>query len=91
MKNTGIVRKVDALGRVVIPKETRRILGLEEGTAMEIFINNDSIILMKYQSLRSCVFCNEAADVTYFKGKCVCGNCLDTLKVHQKLAAQGAA
>jgi len=49
MKSTGIVRKVDDLGRVVIPKELRRTLGIEEKDALEIYIDNDKIILKKYQ------------------------------------------
>ncbi|AVK84024.1 hypothetical protein C3943_10780 [Lysinibacillus sp. B2A1] len=49
MKSTGIVRKVDDLGRVVLPKELRRTLGIEEKDALEIYIDNDKIILKKYQ------------------------------------------
>lgn len=49
MKSTGIVRKVDDLGRVVLPKELRRTLGIEEKDALEIYIDNKNIILKKYQ------------------------------------------
>lgn len=49
MKSTGIVRKIDELGRVVIPKELRRTLGIDKQDPVEIFINGDQIILQKYQ------------------------------------------
>lgn len=49
MKSTGIVRKVDDLGRVVIPKETRRTLGIAEGDPLEIYTNGNQVILQKYQ------------------------------------------
>lgn len=49
MKATGIVRKIDDLGRVVVPKETRRTLGIEEGDSLEIFVNGNQVILQKYQ------------------------------------------
>lgn len=79
MKSTGIVRNVDALGRIVIPKETRNVLDIEEGTGLEIFTDGDRIVLMKYQSLHSCIFCNEADHVSIFKGKCVCEKCRTVL------------
>jgi len=49
MKATGIVRKMDELGRVVVPKEIRRTLGIEEGDSLEIFVNGNQVILQKYQ------------------------------------------
>jgi transcriptional pleiotropic regulator of transition state genes len=77
MKNTGIVRKLDDLGRIVLPKETRRVLDLEEGTPLEIYTEGQSIILKKYEA--SCIFCGEAAGVKDFKGKKVCESCLKDL------------
>jgi len=77
MKSTGITRKVDELGRVVIPIELRRTLGIEEKDPLEIFVDGDRIILRKYEP--SCVFCGSAADVTNFKGKNVCQSCLDSM------------
>ncbi|MBO8138230.1 MAG: AbrB/MazE/SpoVT family DNA-binding domain-containing protein [Desulfotomaculum sp.] len=73
MKSTGIVRKVDELGRVVIPIELRRTLGIEEKDALEIYVDDEKIILKKYEP--ACVFCGNAADVQIFKGKQVCKEC----------------
>ncbi|MEG6617137.1 AbrB/MazE/SpoVT family DNA-binding domain-containing protein [Peptococcaceae bacterium 1198_IL3148] len=73
LKSTGIVRKVDELGRVVIPIELRRTLGIEEKDALEIYVDSEKIILKKYEP--ACVFCGNAADVQLFKGKQVCKDC----------------
>lgn len=73
MKSTGIVRKIDDLGRVVLPKELRRTLGIEERDPLEIFIEDNTIILKKYQP--ACMFCGNARDVFTFKGKHVCPAC----------------
>lgn len=74
MKSTGIVRKVDELGRVVIPIELRRTLDIEEKDSLEIYVDGERIILKKYQP--ACVFCGNAQDVHNFKGKNVCHDCL---------------
>ncbi|SJZ75743.1 AbrB/MazE/SpoVT family DNA-binding domain-containing protein [Selenihalanaerobacter shriftii] len=74
MKSTGIVRKVDELGRIVIPVELRRTLRIEEKDALEIYVDGESIILKKYEP--ACVFCGNAADTTVFKNKTVCKECL---------------
>ena len=73
LKSMGIVRKVDELGRVVIPIELRRTLGIEEKDALEIYVDRDSIILKKYEP--ACVFCGNAEDVQHYKGKIVCREC----------------
>ncbi|NLO89813.1 MAG: AbrB/MazE/SpoVT family DNA-binding domain-containing protein [Clostridia bacterium] len=73
IKSTGIVRKVDELGRVVIPIELRRTLGIEEKDALEIYVDKESIILKKYEP--ACVFCGNAENVQHFKGKNVCREC----------------
>jgi transcriptional pleiotropic regulator of transition state genes len=78
MKSTGIVRKVDNLGRVVIPIELRRNLDIEIRDALEIFVEEDQIILKKYAP--ACIFCGQAKDVKPFKGKNVCPSCLEELK-----------
>lgn len=75
MKSTGIVRRVDELGRVVIPKELRRTLGIDNGDPIEIFMDGDKIVLRKY--VPGCVFCENGVDTTYFKGKVVCKSCLE--------------
>ncbi|NLX71499.1 MAG: AbrB/MazE/SpoVT family DNA-binding domain-containing protein [Clostridiales bacterium] len=78
MKSTGIVRKVDELGRVVIPIELRRTLGIEQKDALEIYVDNEHIILKKYEP--ACIFCDNARDVETYKGKNICKNCLEDLK-----------
>jgi AbrB family transcriptional regulator, transcriptional pleiotropic regulator of transition state genes len=80
MKATGIVRKVDELGRVVIPIELRRVLDIAEKDALEIYTDEDRIILRKYEPSYSCIFCGSADDVTLFKGKNICKKCLRELK-----------
>ena len=62
MKSTGIVRKVDELGRIVLPIELRRTLGIEEKDRIEIFVDGESIILRKYQP--ACIFCDNATSST---------------------------
>lgn len=74
MKSTGIVRKVDELGRVVIPIELRRNLDIAEKDGLEIYVDNDRIILRKYEP--ACVFCGNADEISSFKGKNVCKDCL---------------
>ena len=65
MKSTGIVRKVDELGRIVLPIELRRTLGIEEKDRIEIFVDGESIILRKYQP--ACIFCDNAKDIINYK------------------------
>lgn len=78
MKSTGIVRKVDQLGRIVLPKELRKRLGMPEGTPLEMGVDGDEIILGKYKP--ACIFCGGTADVVKYKGKNVCQKCLDNLR-----------
>ena len=78
MKSTGIVRKVDELGRIVLPIEMRRTLDIEEKDALEIYVEGDSIILRKYQA--ACVFCDSVREIINFKGRCVCADCISKLK-----------
>ena len=73
MKSTGIVRKVDELGRIVLPIELRRTMGIEVKDALEIYVDGDHIVLKKYEP--SCVFCGNAKDIIHFKGKNVCSDC----------------
>lgn len=77
MKSTGIVRKVDELGRIVIPIELRRTLGIEEKDGLEIFTDNDRIILRKYEA--SCIFCGSREEIADYSGKKVCKECLSTM------------
>lgn len=79
MKATGIVRKMDTLGRVVIPIELRRTLSIDIKDSIEIFVDNDNIILKKYNP--ACFFCENMADLKSFEGKNICRNCIDKLKL----------
>ena len=62
MKSTGIVRKIDELGRLVLPIELRRTLEISDGDSLEIFVEDNTIILKKYQP--ACIFCGNAKDVS---------------------------
>ncbi len=73
MKSTGMVRKIDELGRVVIPMEMRRSMGIEDGDAFEIFVDDDRIVLSKYAPL--CAFCGGGDDLIEFSGKKICKHC----------------
>ncbi len=78
MKSTGITRPVDELGRFVLPIEIRRALGIKEKDALEIFTDENRIILQKYQP--ACSFCTNADDIVLFSGKRICRACLEELK-----------
>ena len=78
MKSTGIVRKVDELGRIVLPIELRRTFSIEEKDALEIYVDDSTIILKKYEP--ACIFCADASNVTNYKGKNICKSCMDELK-----------
>lgn len=77
MKSTGIVRKVDELGRIVLPMELRRSLDIAIKDSLEIYVDGSSIVLKKYQP--ACIFCNEADDVISYKGKNICRKCLENM------------
>jgi len=79
MKSTGIVRKVDELGRIVLPIELRRTLDIAEKDSLEIYVDGASIVLKKYQP--ACIFCDDAKGVVNFKGKNVCPHCIEELKI----------
>ena len=78
MKATGIVRPVDALGRVVIPVELRRNLNIKTEDSLEIFVDGQYIMLKKYEP--SCFFCGEVGDVRLVHGKTVCVDCIAEMK-----------
>ncbi|WMJ24122.1 AbrB/MazE/SpoVT family DNA-binding domain-containing protein [Paludicola sp. MB14-C6] len=78
MKSTGIVRKIDNLGRVVLPIELRRIFDIDKEDPVEIFVDDNYIMLKKYQP--ACIFCNDAKDVVNFRGKNICVKCLEEMK-----------
>ena len=77
MKSTGIVRNIDELGRIVVPKEIRQRLGIANTDPVEIFVDGDRVILTKYTPV--CHFCGSAENVLDFKGKKICALCKDDL------------
>jgi len=77
MKSTGIVRKVDELGRIVLPIELRRTLDIAERDALEIYVEGSSIVLKKYRP--TCVFCDSAKNLSVFNDKNICSKCLKEL------------
>ena len=78
MKATGIVRKVDELGRIVLPIELRRTLGIEIRDPLEIYVDGESIILKKYAP--ACIFCGESGELVEYRGKRVCRKCLNEIE-----------
>ncbi|MBO0558963.1 AbrB/MazE/SpoVT family DNA-binding domain-containing protein [Clostridium botulinum] len=78
MKATGIVRRIDDLGRVVIPMELRRTLNISEKDSLAIFVDGEKIILEKHEP--GCIFCGEANNTIDFKGKKICEKCFNELK-----------
>ncbi len=76
VKKTAIVRKLDNLGRMVIPVKMRSDLDIKEGDSLEILVDSNRIILRKYEPSIACVFCGNGGEVTEFKDKIVCKECL---------------
>ncbi len=78
MKQTGMTRKIDELGRVVLPIEIRRTMEAKTGDLLEIYVQDGAIILKKVEN--SCAFCSAHKDLVEFHGHWVCGKCLSELK-----------
>ena len=78
MKSTGVVRKLDKLGRIVIPIEMRKTLDINLQDPLEIFSEGNNIILRKYAP--GCVFCGEVNNTIQYKGKLVCQDCMNQLR-----------
>ena len=78
MKSTGIIRKVDDLGRIVLPIELRRMLDIAERDELEIYMEKDHIILRKYEP--ACVFCTSSKKLVEYQGKNVCRECIRKMK-----------
>lgn len=74
MKSTGIFRKIDELGRIVIPREIRNSLEIEERDPLEIYIDGSSIILKKFEA--TCIFCENTKNLTKYKDKLICDKCM---------------
>lgn len=77
MKSTGIVRKVDDLGRMVIPIELRKKMNINPKDPMEIFVDEDEIILSKYEP--ACIFCGSMDDNIEFEGRTICKECIEKM------------
>ncbi|AWK51098.1 AbrB family transcriptional regulator [Clostridium beijerinckii] len=77
MKESGIVRKVDPLGRIVIPKEIRKVMSINEGDPLEIVKENNEILLRKYR--RGCIFCGGNKSIIKFREMLVCNECKKAL------------
>ena len=71
--DTGIVRKIDDLGRIVLPAETRRLFNIREGDQLAISVEGEHILIRKLED--TCTFCGNTKDVTGFKGKGICKSC----------------
>lgn len=82
MKSTGIVRKVDELGRIVLPSELRKNMDINIKDSLEIYVNGDSVVLKKYNP--SCIFCGEANNVQNYKDKNICSDCLEQIANFKK-------
>lgn len=78
MKSTGIVRRVDELGRVVIPIELRRTLQINEKDPLEIYVDGEKIVLKKYEP--ACIFCGNADNLRRYREKNICSDCLQQLR-----------
>lgn len=78
MKSSGYVRKLDMLGRLVVPMEIRKQLSINENDKLEFFTENDAIIIKKF--IPVCEFCGSPDDLETFREKPVCKNCLAELK-----------
>lgn len=77
MKSTGMSRKVDDLGRIVIPAEMRKSFGIREGDQLDISVDEDSIILTRRQD--ACIFCRSTQDLKEFKERMICASCMGDL------------
>jgi len=75
MKGIGIVRKVDHLGRIVLPKELRDVMQINPHDGVEIFVDNHCIVLKKYNP--SCVLCGNSNNLFYFREKIICEECVE--------------
>lgn len=80
MKATGFIKKIDGLGRIVIPKSVRKSLGVVPGNELEFFVDADAVVLKKHGT--SCIFCGNENDTSMFRDKYVCGDCAKQLGKH---------
>lgn len=83
MKSTGVVRKIDELGRIVLPSELRRVFAIHEGDELEISVEGERVVLQKRHDL--CVFCAGDVPTIEFKGRRVCSSCLLDIRGHARV------
>ena len=81
MKSTGMIRRVDELGRIVIPKEIRNKLEIYEKDPIEIYVDGHSIILKKFEE--NCIFCGATKNLVTYRNKLLCNKCLENLKLNK--------
>lgn len=82
MKSTGIVRRVDELGRIVVPIELRRSLDIGDRDTVEMYLEGENIIIRKYQP--SCVFCGTTNDITLYREKMLCLECIEKISKNKE-------
>lgn len=79
MRAVGYVRQIDKLGRLVLPSDIRKSLGITSGIdSVEFFLDNDSVVIRKYRP--ACVFCGNAENITTFKDQSVCSSCMEEIR-----------
>ena len=78
MKSTGIVRKIDELGRMVVPKEIRDTMGIEKNDPMEFFVEGNRIIVTKYTE--GCSLCGNSENLQNYRDKKLCSACIEAIK-----------
>ena len=79
MKTVGSVRHIDPLGRIVIPKDMRNRLEIEEGDSLEMILDDNTIVIRKYNP--ACILCGNTKDIVTFRGKNFCPNCVKDMSV----------
>ncbi|MFK4301839.1 MULTISPECIES: AbrB/MazE/SpoVT family DNA-binding domain-containing protein [unclassified Paenibacillus] len=79
MKNTGMTRPLDHLGRIVLPKELRNSMNINIGDALDFFITSEGLMIRKYTGV-SCYFCGAVDDLSYFRDHLICSDCIEKLK-----------
>lgn len=80
MKSTGIVRKIDELGRITLPIELRRTLNIGEGEPLEIYVEGDMVVIKKHEPNSKCKHCDATINLHVFKDGHVCGDCINEIQ-----------
>ena len=79
-KTTENGKRIDELGRVVIQKDIRKILGIEKDTPVEIYRDGDAVIVKRFEKNQTCIICGSNEDTVMFKDKCLCRKCVEEIK-----------